>query len=154
MTAVLFVCLGNICRSPLAEGVFRAKVEALGLSQAIEIDSAGTGHWHAGSPPDPRSVAVAAANGIDISAQRARQVEPADFSRFNLILAMDRPVLARLQTIAPPSARLRIHLFLDLACGLQSDVPDPYYGEEAGFDDVYRMVRDASASLLARLVAS
>ncbi len=154
MTAVLFVCLGNICRSPLAEGVFRATVARRGLSRSFHIDSAGTGSWHAGSPPDPRSVAVAAANGIDISAQRARQVNLADFSRFDLILAMDRPVLARLKSIAPPDARAGVHLFMDHACGEKSDVPDPYYGGEGGFEDVYRMIRDASASLLARLAAS
>lgn len=154
MTAILFVCLGNICRSPLAEGVFHDIVAKRGLSRSFHVDSAGTGNWHTGSPPDPRSAAVAAAHGIDISTQRARQVAVADFSRFDLILAMDHSVLIRLKSISPANAGAKVHLFMDHACGKQTDVPDPYYGGEDGFEDVYRMILDASASLADRLTAS
>lgn len=151
--SVLFVCLGNICRSPLAEGVFRDVVARKGWEERVLIDSAGTGAWHHGSPPDPRSVAIAARHGLDISAQRARKVRPEDFERFNLILAMDRSNLDDLRRTATQGAHQRIHLFSHFALGLMRDVPDPYYGAEDGFESVYRILRDASEGLAAKLGA-
>ena len=148
MTSVLFVCLGNICRSPLAEGAFRKVVEDLGAGGRVLIDSAGTGGWHQGEAPDPRSIAVAARNGIDISAQRARQVVKADFSRFEHILAMDSSNLTNLRKLSPAEAPARLRLFLE-AEGM--DVPDPYYGGPAGFETVFRMVMRGAEDLAAEL---
>lgn len=145
--SVLFVCLGNICRSPLAEGVFRAVVEECGRAHQFGIDSAGTGGWHAGSAPDPRSIAVAARHGIDISGQKARRVRPGDFHDFDLILGMDRSNVEELKRLAPPDAQGRVHLFLDYTLGRDDDVPDPYYGGPEGFADVYGMIREASEAL-------
>ena len=145
--SILFVCLGNICRSPLAEGVFRAVVCERGIEDGFTLDSAGTGSWHMGSAPDPRSMAVAAEHGIDISMQKARKVVPADFQRFDLILAMDRSNVDDLIRIAPAEAHDRVHLFLDFAAGELGDVPDPYYGGPDGFVSVYRMIRNASELL-------
>lgn len=151
--SILFVCLGNICRSPLAEGVFGAVIGEKRLSHHFLLDSAGTGGWHAGSPPDPRSVAVAARHGVDISCQSARKIGEADFARFDLILGMDRSNVQDLRRAAPESARDRIHLYLDYALGTVRDVPDPYYGGADGFEKVYRMIRDASEALSGRLAA-
>ena len=149
--SILFVCLGNICRSPLAEGVFRAVIAERGASGAYIVDSAGTGGWHLGSPPDPRSVAIAASHGIDISAQQARRIVPADFGRFDLILGMDRTNVADLKAMAPPGHAERVHLFLDFAGDGGTEVPDPYFGGSEGFASVYRMVREASERLADRL---
>jgi len=149
--SILFVCHGNICRSPLAEGVFRAVAEERGLSRRFQLDSAGTGGWHAGSAPDPRSVAIAAKHGVDISGQSARKVVPADFEAFDLLLGMDRSNVDDLRRMAPAGARSRIHLFLDYAGEGLRDVPDPYFGGPDGFADVYRMIREASESLLDRI---
>jgi len=146
--SILFVCLGNICRSPLAEGVFRAVVEGRGLSAGFRLDSAGTGGWHAGSAPDPRSTAIAARYGIDISGQKARKVLPDDFRDFELILGMDRSNVDDLKRLAPPGTRDRVHLFLDYASGRIRDVPDPYYGGPEGFAEIYRMIREASEALV------
>lgn len=146
--SILFVCLGNICRSPLAEGVFRSVVEGFGRGHEFRIDSAGTGGWHAGSAPDPRSIAIAGCHGIDISGQKARQVRLQDFHDFDLLLGMDRSNVDDLDKIAPPGARGRVHLFLDYAGGRGRDVPDPYYGGPEGFADVYRMIREASEALV------
>jgi protein-tyrosine phosphatase len=151
--SILFVCLGNICRSPLAEGVFRAVLAARGKDQGMVIDSAGTGGWHSGEQPDRRSIAVAAEHGVDISGQRARKVVPEDFSRFDLILGMDRANVRDLKALAPPAARDRVHLYLDFATGNARDVPDPYYDDQA-FASVYRMIREASEALAKRLEAS
>ena len=152
-TAILFVCLGNICRSPLAEGVFRDVVTNRGTASGFQIDSAGTGAWHQGSAPDPRSIQVAARHGIDIVMQRARRVRPEDFSRFDLILGMDRSNVDTLREAAPAAARDRIHLFLDYAAGKNAEVPDPYYGGPDSFLAVYRMIREASELLADRLAA-
>ncbi|QDG75467.1 low molecular weight protein-tyrosine-phosphatase [Labrenzia sp. PHM005] len=144
MTSVLFVCLGNICRSPLAEGVFRDAVHKAGLTDHIHIDSAGTGAWHAGNPPDPRSIEVAAKYGIDISRQRARQVIAEDFNRFDLILAMDTENLETLYSrsqLDHPGLRLFLN---DPA----KNVPDPYYGGEDGFEQVYQLIDQGSHALL------
>lgn len=149
--SILFVCLGNICRSPLAEGVFRAVIAERGASGAYLVDSAGTGGWHLGSAPDPRSVAIAASHGIDISAQQARRIVAADFSRFDLILGMDRSNVEDLREMAPAGFEDRVHLFLDFATDSAAEIPDPYYGGTDGFAGVYRMVREASERLVDRL---
>jgi len=149
--SVLFVCLGNICRSPLAEGILRQGLADAGLDGLVSIDSAGTGNWHAGGPPDPRSIAVAASHGIDISAQRARQLVAGDFDRFDLILAMDRSNEATLRARAPSSRHDRIFLFLDHTLGTRADVPDPYHGGTNGFEDVYQLLLEGCSELVARL---
>lgn len=149
--SVLFVCLGNICRSPLAEGVFRAVVAGRGEAAFYAIDSAGTGGWHAGSAPDPRSIKVAQQHGIDITGQVCRQITDADFSQFDLIFAMDRSNLDDLRARSTPENRSRIHLFLEYAHGAPDEVPDPYYGGPNGFVDVYEMVREASEAVADRL---
>lgn len=149
---VLFVCLGNICRSPTAHGIFQARVDAAGLSQAITIDSCGTGDWHIGHAPDKRATAAAARRGYDITPLRARQVCAADFNDFDLILAMDAQNLADLEALAPANARARLALFLDYADAYsEREVPDPYYGGEDGFEHVLNMVENASDGLLAAL---
>jgi protein-tyrosine phosphatase len=150
-TSVLFVCLGNICRSPLAEGVFRQALEACGIGDAFAVDSAGTGAWHVGSAPDPRSVAIAEQHWIDISRQKARKVATSDFERFDLILGMDMSNCEELLAIAPAGAEDRVHLFMDYAGVGKIEVPDPYYGGADGFLTVYRMIRDASEALAAKL---
>lgn len=150
-SSILFVCLGNICRSPLAEGVFAAVAIEQRVSHRFSLDSAGIGGWHAGEAPDPRSIAVAARYGVDISGQSARRIGEADFSRFDLILGMDRSNVQDLRRMAPESARDRIHLYLDYALGTARDVPDPYYGGADGFEKVYRMIREASEALSKRL---
>ncbi len=142
---VCFVCLGNICRSPLAEGAFRRHVDAAGLADHFEIDSAGTGHWHAGEPPDPRSVAEAKKNGVDISRQRARQFVAADLERFDVVRAMDGSNLRALLALGEGEA--------DVAMLLDEDVPDPYYGRGDGFARVWSMVDRGCADLLAALRA-
>lgn len=130
--SILFVCLGNICRSPLADGALRHRVGQLGLGWTV--DSAGTGGWHAGEPPDPRAIAVAKAHGVDIAGLRARQVRRADFERFELILAMDHDNLAGLKAIAPLGAHAELGLALDLVAGREGEaVADPYYGDAEGF---------------------
>lgn len=151
LQSVLFVCLGNICRSPLAEGIFRHHVEKAGRGEEFHIDSAGTGGWHAGDPPDPRSVEVAALNGIDISGQRARQFVLPDFDRFDLILGMDRNNVGRILQRAPEGARSKVHLFSNFASGAEKDVPDPYYGGPEGFQNVYQMLSTGCASVLEKL---
>jgi protein-tyrosine phosphatase len=149
--SILFVCLGNICRSPLAEGVFRAVVAERGLADDFLVDSAGMGDWHAGQAPDPRAIAVARAHGLDISGQQARAITERDFERFDLILGMDRKNIRELREIAPDAFRDRIHLFLDFAGNGAREVPDPYFGDAAGFAETYRMIRVASEALAAKL---
>ena len=149
MTSILFVCLGNICRSPRAEGVFRYRVEAMGRQDFI-VDSAGCGGWHAGELPDKRSIAVAARHGTPIDDQRARQVTLEDFQRFDLILGMDRDNVRHLNRLLPRDATARVALYLEEALGEARDVPDPYYGEMRDFEAVYRLCETASDGLLAR----
>lgn len=151
--SVLFVCMGNICRSPLAEGIFRKGLTDAGLEAQVEIDSAGTGNWHAGDAPDIRSIETAGRHGIDISMQRARQIEALDFDRFDLVLAMDRSNEATLKARAPSSRHDRIHLFCDHTLGRRDDIPDPYYGGGDGFDNVYELLREGCQSLVAQLGA-
>jgi protein-tyrosine phosphatase len=154
MVAVLFVCLGNICRSPTAEGVFRAACEREGLGERIRIDSAGTGAWHVGEAPDRRAQLAARRRGVDLSAQRARQVAPEDFGRFDLIVAMDRANLDALRSACPPRHRDRLRLFLEYAPELgRQEVPDPYYEGDDGFEVVLDLVEAASRGLLAELRA-
>lgn len=141
---VLFVCLGNICRSPTAEGVFRAM---LSPEDNIGVDSAGTGAWHVGNPPDGRAIEEAARRGNDISGLRARQVSAADFHDFDLILAMDRSNLADLERLRPADSRADVRLFLSYGPG--GEVPDPYY--EGGFDRAYDLIEQASRGLLSAL---
>jgi protein-tyrosine phosphatase len=147
--SVLFVCLGNICRSPLAEGVFRHLVEEEGLEGSFDIDSAGTGAWHAGEPPDGRAAAVAQRHGISLDS-RARQVEAEDFQRFHHILAMDRSNLRDLRAMADLSgADVDLRLLREYDTVEEGDeVPDPYYGGDGGFDHVYGMVRRSCEALL------
>ena len=152
MTAILFVCLGNICRSPLAEGVFRARVEAAGVAARFDLDSAGCGKWHVGEAPDPRSISAAAHHGIDISGQRARLITPADFDIFDLILGMDRDNVAFLKRMQPSGSPARVALYRDEALGEAKDVPDPYYGEARDFEQVYQLCARASDALLAKLI--
>lgn len=149
--SILFVCLGNICRSPLAEGVLRTVLAERGQIRPAVVASAGTGGWHSGEPPDRRSISVAARHGIDISGQRARQVESRDFHAFAAILGMDRSNVRDLKALAPAGTQGRIHLYLDYALGKARDVPDPYYGGPREFDEVYGMIREASEALAARL---
>lgn len=149
---VLFVCLGNICRSPTAEGVVRALAAREAPELALEVDSAGTAAYHAGSPPDARTVAAALRRGYELAHLRARVVETGDFSRFDLILAMDRENLAVLRRRAPATAQERLHLFLDFAQGQERrEVPDPYYGGANGFEDVLDLVEAATRGLLVHL---
>ena len=149
MVRVLFVCLGNICRSPTAEGVFRAKVAAAGLSDAISIDSAGTSGWHIGDPPDTRGQRAAERRGYDLSDQRSRKVRDRDFQDFDYIIGMDNSNFADLSSMAPRDAQEKISLFLEFAPGIgKREVPDPYYGGPGGFDEVLDMIEVASDGLL------
>jgi len=146
---VLFVCMGNICRSPTAEGVFISLLKAKGTSDKFLIDSAGTHAYHVGKPPDHRAQDEALLRGVDLSYQRARQAEPKDFHQFDYILAMDRDNYRGLAAICPEGMEDRLHLFLDFARELEEDeVPDPYYGGKDGFRLVFEMVESAAAGLL------
>ena len=149
-TAILFVCMGNICRSPLAEGILRNLADSAALHQ-LTADSAGTGGWHRGDTPDPRSVAMARRHGIDISLQRARQVTAADFETFDLVFAMDENNLANLLRLSSERHRHKIHLFMEYAAGHRENVPDPYYGAEDGFLTVYNMLLAGCRSLLEKI---
>jgi low molecular weight protein-tyrosine phosphatase len=164
---VLFVCLGNICRSPTAEGVMRALVREAGLQEKVELDSAGTGGWHVGSPPDPRAAAAAGARGIDLGGS-ARTVTSADFERFDLVLAMDRSNARELRRLArDDEQRAKVRLLREFdpararegatagedasASGADLDVPDPYYGAAGGFEEVLDLVQAACAGLLEQI---
>jgi protein-tyrosine phosphatase len=147
---VLFVCLGNICRSPLAEAAFRAEAERLGLD--AEADSAGTGGWHAGEPPDRRAIAAARRGGVDISHLRARQVTAGDFERFDHVVALDGENLADLEAIRPAGSRAGLSLLLDHVPGREGQaVADPYYGGDAHFDMTWRDVGEGARFLAAAL---
>ena len=148
---ILFVCLGNICRSPLAEGVFRRHVEQAGLSARFEIRSAGTGGWHVGEPPDPRMCATARTRGIDISGLRARQLRAEDLQRHDLVLAMDRENLAAARRLARGGSE-HVVLFRQFDPHPETmEVPDPYFGGEEGFTRVFEIVDRTSRALLAHL---
>jgi len=149
---ILFVCLGNICRSPTAEAVLRALAAREAPELALEVDSAGTAGYHVGEPPDPRTRQAAARRGYDLTGLRARVVAPEDFERFDLILAMDRENLRVLQRRAPPIAHERLRLFLEFGPqGGSEDVPDPYYGGPNGFEEVLDLVEAATRGLLRHL---
>jgi protein-tyrosine phosphatase len=146
---ILFVCLGNICRSPTAEAVLRTLAAREAPELSIEVDSAGTAGYHVGEPPDPRTRAAAARRGYQMQALRARIVEPADFERFDLILAMDEENLRVLRGRAPAVAHERLRLFLEFAAaGAPAEVPDPYYGGPNGFEEVLDLAEAAARGLL------
>ena len=152
MKRVLFVCTGNICRSPTAEGVFRRFVEQAGLDHRIGTDSAGTHGYHVGEPPDPRTQAAASARGYDLSGLRARRIAREDFSRFDLVLAMDRDHHAILARFAPPGGAPKLRMLMEFARRSGVDeVPDPYYGGPDGFELVLNLVEDAAEGLLDHL---
>lgn len=154
MTKILFVCMGNICRSPTAEGVARSLIERAGLTDRVELDSAGTHGYHIGAPPDRRAQKAAAGRGYDLSLLRGRQVNDFDFVRFDQILAMDRDNLALLLQAAPAPYRHKIRLFLEYADNFpEYEVPDPYYGGADGFERVLDMVEDAVQGLIRSLAA-
>lgn len=152
MASVLFVCLGNICRSPTAEAVFRVRAKAAGLD--VKIDSAGTGAWYVGAEPDERAQAAGLARGYDLTPIRARQVDAADYERFDLVLAMDHDNLSTLTSRAPKDRHGCIRLFLEFApeLGLNA-VPDPYYGGDQGFEEVLDLIEAASDGLISHLKA-
>ena len=155
MARILLVCLGNICRSPTAEGVLRHKLRAAGLGERVEVESAGTGNWHVGHPPDERATRAAAAREIELAGE-ARCFEPGDFDRFDLILAMDRENLAAMRALAPDAeAEVKLGLLRDhdpqaVASG-QLEVPDPYYGGDEGFEEVLDVVERACDGLVAEI---
>ncbi len=149
---ILFVCLGNICRSPTAEAVFRHLLAQSATGFEVEVDSAGIGDWHIGEPPDERTQAAARRRGLDMSRLRARQIVHEDFALFDLIVAMDRQNLAELRRRAPAQYRERVRLFLEFAPELERhDVPDPYYGGAAGFEEVLDLAEQAARGLLGHL---
>jgi len=150
MPSLLFVCLGNICRSPLAEGALRAEAARAGV--AVTVDSAGTGDWHAGEAPDPRAIAVAGRHGVDLSGLRARQVRAEDFRRFDHVIALDHRNLADLRRLAPADATAELSLLLDHVPGREGQgVVDPWFGDAAGFDVTWAEVTAAARALVGRL---
>lgn len=150
--SVLFVCTGNICRSPTAEGLFRAHVEKAGMTDRFLIDSAGTGDWHVGNPPDPRSVATARARGLDISQLRARQLCDNDYKNFDVLIALDRSHYEYMQARKPASSTAQLSLLMSHADGSEhDDVPDPYTGSQKDFDRAYDMMDAGVIGLLATL---
>ncbi len=149
MKRVLFVCLGNICRSPTAHGVFEQLATERGVS--VRVDSCGTGGWHAGEPPDARATAAAATRGYDLSPLRARQLASQDFDHFDYILAMDEQNLRDVEALRPADYAGHVGLFLDYTGQSGAEVPDPYYGGAAGFDRVLDLIEAASEGLLAEL---
>ncbi len=149
---ILFVCLGNICRSPMAEGVFRRVAAESGQGNRFEIDSAGLGDWHIGQAPDNRAQEAALRRGTDISGQSARQVTEEDFERFDLLLVMDRSNFSELRRRAPASAHAKIRHFLDFAgTASTKDVPDPFFGGTEGFEHALDLIEDAARGLLIAL---
>jgi len=153
MIKVLFVCMGNICRSPTAEATFRSQVEAAGLTRYIHIDSAGTHDYHIGDAPDGRAQAAGAKRGYNLSRLRGRQVGLRDFIEFDYILAMDMDNLSRLQAICPDEHAHKVGLFMEYSKNfLEREVPDPYYGGASGFERVLDMVEDAGLGFIDHLI--
>ncbi|MEM8683759.1 MAG: low molecular weight protein-tyrosine-phosphatase, partial [Pseudomonadota bacterium] len=146
--SILFVCMGNICRSPTAEGVFRHVASAANAAENLDIDSAGTHAYHVGEPPDRRSQAAAERRGYSLSSIRARRVSREDFESFDLILAMDKLNVETLKAASDAEHHHKIRLFLDYSTGPESEVPDPYYGGETGFEYVLDLGEDAARELL------
>ncbi len=146
---VLFVCMGNICRSPTAEGVFRKYVQDQGLDSVIEIDSAGTHAYHVGEPPDRRAQSAASNRDIDLSKLRGRQFRAEDFDEFDYVLAMDQSNFYAMQTLQSEDTATNFSLFLEFAQSYsETEVPDPYYGGDSGFEYVLNLIEDASKGLL------
>lgn len=150
MVNILFVCTGNICRSPTAEGILRQRIATRGLSW-INTDSAGTHGYHTGEAPDHRSIATAKKRGFDLSMLRARKLQPGDFHQFDLILGLDQSHVQMMERMAPKNAKANIALFLQYAGMGSMDVPDPYYGEMQGFDYALNLIEQGVDSLLDRL---
>ncbi|MFV1873992.1 MAG: low molecular weight protein-tyrosine-phosphatase [Oleiphilus sp.] len=156
---ILFVCLGNICRSPTAQGVFEGKLASLSPERvaqlpSVQVDSAGTAAWHIGKSPDSRSQLAAEQRGYDLSKLAARQVNDQDFQKFDYIFAMDKANLATLQARCPRQFQDKLALFLDYAEGSEQEVPDPYYGGEQGFNHVLDLIESASDGFIAHLAKS
>jgi len=149
---VLMVCLGNICRSPTAHGVFQRRIEVAGLEQQLQVDSAGTGNYHIGAKPDERSIAAAALRGYRLDNLRARQVAVADFEHFDYVIAMDRTNLKDLRLLCPPTYQNRLKLFMDYSDSQHDVVPDPYYSGVDGFELVLDLVEEAASNLLNAIV--
>lgn len=155
MMKILMVCMGNICRSPLAEGVVRHLAERLGVASFVEVDSAGTLAYHAGEQPDPRAKKVAASRGYDLSRMRARRVAEDDFAHFDLVLAMDRQNLTALERVCPDEYLHKLGLFMDYAEEhAQDEIPDPYYGGPDGFERVLDMCESAARGLIASIAGT
>ena len=150
--SVLMVCLGNICRSPSAEVVFRKKLEERGLQDKFIVDSAGTGDWHIGCPPDPRAIKAAAGRNYDLSSLEGRQVEPADFDKFDYIVAMDQSNLNDLHGLCKKSQRQKVLRLMDFSASFLSEVPDPYYSDDEAFDFMLDLLEEACGNLLDMLV--
>ncbi|MGC3871979.1 low molecular weight protein-tyrosine-phosphatase [Halomonas sp. GXIMD04776] len=148
---VLFVCLGNICRSPTAEGVFRSRLDKAGLAERVEVDSCGTSDWHIGESPDPRAVAAAKSRGVDLSRLRGRQLCEDDFRRFDYILGMDHMNLEKLEAMRPAKSQAHVGLFLDFAGRSDEAIPDPYTGDDRGFEKVLDLIEAASDGLIDEL---
>lgn len=151
---VLMVCLGNICRSPTAQGVLEKLIENQGLQQSVQVDSAGTGDWHLGEAPDPRAVSAAARRGFEIHRQTARQVERRDFEHFDYILCMDRSNLSTVREICPRAHRSKLQLLMEFGNSSHHDtVPDPYYSGDQGFELVLDLLEDACDNFLVHVRA-
>ncbi len=148
-SSILFVCLGNICRSPLAEGVFHREAQL--QEREFALESAGTGSWHVGNQPDPRAQMVALAHGIEIANQRCRMVRASDFTQFDLIIGMDHSNVAKLERLTPSNGTAQIAMFMQIALGRNVEVPDPYLDGDDGFELAYQMIREASLGLLAKI---
>lgn len=150
---LLVVCLGNICRSPMAEGALRARLEAAGLGDKVEVDSAGLGNWHAGRPPDRRAIACAASHGVDISELRGRQITDADYTGFDVLLCADADILYTVQTHAPAGATADTRLLLGWSGLGESQIPDPYTQDMAAFEHAWELVDGAAEAIVERLKA-
>ena len=151
---IIFVCMGNICRSPTAEGVFRKQVSERGLERRFEIDSAGTGDWHLGHPPDKRAIQAALARGIDLTPLRARQITINDMLYYDSIIAMDQQNLANLKSLAPIDHQHKIRLLLQYGSFTEREVPDPYYGADHGFELALDLIETSCRELLDHLLSA
>jgi len=152
---LLVVCLGNICRSPMAEGALREHLRQAGLADVVDVDSAGTGDWHVGQPPDRRAIACARSHGVDIAGLRARQLEEADFRRFDWLLCADTQNVRDARRLAPPTLAHKAVLLLEWAGGADgAAIPDPYTGGTDHFEDVWRLVDSAASAVVARVRAA
>ena len=148
---ILMVCLGNICRSPMAEGVLRLRLEEAGLGNRVRVDSAATGTSHIGHPPDERAIACAARNGVDISDQRARRLVAEDFDEFDVVLCADRTILHDARIRKPRTAHAQVELMLEWSGAGKKDVPDPYYGSQRDFDQAWKLVEKVAAGVVERV---